>query len=218
MDSGRNLLYDSAGIAPERSFMPSSERKASSLIAPADLSLIDADEARDLLAAALVPDPKSGILRLSGQPAVIIRPDVIVNIQRQLEQTIGGSAKGVLYLAGERSSKEGVAPVRAISREPAGSLAIDAAKRMTDAFSLLGWGRAEVTHFDAGHGRFALRFANSPIALAYGSSKKPVCHFLAGWAAGMVRDLVGRELLCEEIACAAQGKDYCEFDLRPIPS
>src|SRR2546423_15210991 len=116
--------------------MPSPERKASSLIATADLSTIDADEARDLLAAALVPDPKSGILRLSGQPAVIIRPDVIVNIQRQLEQTIGGSAKGVLYLAGERSSKEGVAPVPAISRETAGVSAGAAAKRSPDAFAV----------------------------------------------------------------------------------
>jgi predicted hydrocarbon binding protein len=205
-------------MARERSFMPSSERKASSVIAQPDLSSLNGDQARNLLAAALAPDPRSGILRLSGQPAVIIRPEVIVNIQRQLEQTIGGSAKGVMYLAGERSSKEGVAPVRAMSREPEGPLTFDAAKRMNAAFSLLGWGRAEVTLFDSGHGRFTLRIANSPIALAYGSSKKPVCHFLAGWAAGMGRDLIGRELLCEEVGCAAQGKDHCEFDIRPMPS
>src|SRR5439155_1397182 len=73
-----------------------------------DLAGMGPEEARELLLAALTPDPKSGILRLSDQPCLIVRPEVIVSIQKQLEQTVGGSAKGILYLAGERSSDAGL--------------------------------------------------------------------------------------------------------------
>src|SRR2546425_709310 len=70
---------------------------------------------------------------------------------------------------------------------------------------------------DPDRGRCTVARHNSPIAAAYGPSKKPVCHFLAGWMAGIGRLLVGKELLCEEISCAAQGHDQCEFELQPMP-
>src|SRR6059058_178074 len=88
--------------------MPPRDRKASTIRPQMDLAGIGPEEARELLAAALHPDPKSGILRLSDQPCLILRPEVIVSIQKQLEQTVGGSAKGILYLAGERSSDTGL--------------------------------------------------------------------------------------------------------------
>jgi predicted hydrocarbon binding protein len=43
-----------------------------------------------------------------------------------------------------------------------------------------------------------------------------VCHFLAGWIAGIGRNLLECDVLCEETACAAQGYDRCEFELRPL--
>src|SRR5439155_20402644 len=88
--------------------MPARDRKASTISPQMDLAGIGPEKARDLLAAALHPDPKSGILPLSDQPCLILRPEVIVSIQKQLEQTVGGSAKGILYLAGERSSDAGL--------------------------------------------------------------------------------------------------------------
>lgn len=194
------------------------DRKASSIDAQADLTALTPEEAREFLAAALTPDPRSGVLQLYGQPCVIVRPEVIVNIQKQLELTIGGSAKGIMYLAGERSSQEGVSPFRALSGEDVGALTLEMAKRMIDASSLLGWGHAEIGTVDPEKGRFVLRIANSPMAIAYGPSKKPVCHFLAGWAAGMAQVLVGGALLCEEVACKAQGREFCEFELRPMPA
>ncbi|MGI0148046.1 MAG: V4R domain-containing protein [Thermoplasmata archaeon] len=55
----------------------------------------------------------------------------------------------------------------------------------------------------------------SPLARAYGTSKKPVCHFLAGLIAGLGRSLLERDVLCEETACVAQGHERCKFELRP---
>ncbi len=76
--------------------MPARDRKASTISPQMDLAGMNSDEARELLAAALTPDPQSGILRLSDQPCLILRAEVIVSIQKQLEQTVGGSAKGIL--------------------------------------------------------------------------------------------------------------------------
>jgi len=195
--------------------MPPRERRSGAKASKTELSSLSSQEARQFLASALTPDARSGVLHLHGQPCVIVRPEVIVNIQKQLEQTIGGAAKGIMYLAGERSSRDGIAPLRAMSGDEEMTLTLEGTKRMIDAFSVLGWGHAEIVTFDAEHGRFVLRIVNSPMALGYGPSSKPVCHFLAGWAAGMGQILVGRELLCEEVACKAQGGEYCEFELRP---
>src|SRR5205809_7916358 len=85
-----------------------------------------------------------------------------------------------------------------------------------DASALLGWGRLEISLFDPENGRLVLAVTNSPLARAYGASKKPVCHFLTGWIAGLGRNLLEREVLCEETACAAQGHGRCEFELRPL--
>jgi predicted hydrocarbon binding protein len=198
--------------------MPARNGKASTAKPQLDLISIGPDEARELLAAALVPDPKSGILRIADQPCLIIRPEVIVSIQKQLEQTVGGSAKGIVYLSGERSSEAGLRFFGALTRGPLQPLTLEGARRIIGVAAVVGWGRTEILIFDPKEGRFALAMQNSPIARAYGPAKKPVCHFLAGWIAGIGRLLTGKELLCEETACLAQGRDRCEFELRPMPS
>ncbi len=198
--------------------MPARDRKASTINPQMDLAGIGPEEARELLAAALHPDPKSGILRLSDQPCLILRPEVIVSIHKQLEQTLGGSAKGILYLAGERSSDAGLKFLGALTSGVSVPLTLEGAKRIIDASALTGWGRTEIVHFDPERGRLTVARHNSAIAKAYGPSKKPVCHFLAGWMAGIGRLLVGKELLCEEISCLAQGQDRCEFELQPMPT
>src|SRR5438132_10234512 len=91
--------------------MPARDRKASTINLAEDLSALSPERAKEFLAAALEPDTRSGVLRFSKVPSVIVRPEAIVNIQRQLEQTIGGSSKGVLYLSGERSARGGMDPV-----------------------------------------------------------------------------------------------------------
>jgi len=194
--------------------MPARDRKASTIDLAADLSTLTPERATEFLAASLEADTRSGV-RLSRVPSVIVRPEAIVNIQRQLEQTIGGSSKGILYLSGERSARDGMNPFESIvsTRPP---LTLANARRLMDASALLGWGRLEISLFDPEGGRLVLVVTNSPLARAYGPSKKPVCHFLTGWIAGLGRSLLERDVLCEESACAAQGRDRCEFELRPM--
>jgi predicted hydrocarbon binding protein len=194
--------------------MPARDRKAATVGIVKSPSTLSPERAVEFLAASLAADPNSGVLRLSGVPCVMIRPEAIVNIQRQLELTIGGSSKGILYLSGERSAQEGMNPLEAlVSTHTPQTLAN--ARRIMESSALLGWGRAEISLFEPEQGRLLLTVSNSPIARAYGSSKKPVCHFLSGWIAGLGRTLLERDVLCEETSCAAQGNDRCEFELRP---
>ena len=195
--------------------MPARDRRASTIDLTADLSDLSPQGAREFLAAALEANAKTGVLRLSNVPSLIVRPEAIVNIQRQLELTIGWSSKGILYLSGERSAQEGMNPLESILSRRA-PLTLANARRLMDVSALLGWGRLEMSLFDPEHGRLVLTVSNSPLARAYGSSKKPVCHFLTGWIAGLGRNLLEREVLCEETACAAQGHGRCEFELRPL--
>src|SRR5207302_7560122 len=166
--------------------MPARDRKASTIDLAEDLSVLSPERAKEFLVAALEPDTRSGVLRFSKVPSVIVRPEAIVNIQRQLEQTIGGSSKGILYLSGERSARDGMNPFESIvsTRAP---LTLANARRLMDASALLGWGRLEISLFDPENGRLVLAVTNSPLARAYGASKKPVCHFLTGGSRGLVR-------------------------------
>ena len=197
--------------------MTARNAKASTARPQLDLISVGSEEARDLLAAALLPDPKSGILRLSDQPCLLIRPELIVSLQKQLEQTVGGSAKGIIYLAGQRSAASGLEFYAALTNGIAKPFTLEVAKRVIDASALLGWGRTEMIRFKPDAGEFSVARLNSPLALAYGPSEKPVCHFLAGWMAGIGRLLVDKDLLCEETACVAQGRARCEFEIRPMP-
>lgn len=163
-------------------------------------------------------NPQGGTLRMSRQRLLIVRPEALVDLQRHLEETIGLSSIGFLYLAGEKSARAGhdlfasLAPSEANAREPPEIL-----RQRISAMSLLGWGRLGVIQEEAGAPRYLVTLEESPLAEAYGESKKPVCHLLAGWIAGTAQSVLGGNLLCEEIACRSQGKARCEFRLRPTP-
>src|SRR2546430_3017266 len=124
--------------------MPARDRRTTTIDLTADLSDLSPQRAREFLAAALEANAKTGVLRLSNVPSVIVRPEAIVNIQRQLELTIGGAPKGILYLSGERSAQEGMNPFDSIlsTRAP---LTLAHARRLMDASAPLGSGRLE-TH------------------------------------------------------------------------
>jgi bacteriochlorophyll 4-vinyl reductase len=69
---------------------------------------------------------------------------------------------------------------------------------------------------DLAEGKVGFTIKNSLIAEAYGQSDRPVCHFYAGYGAGIVSALVGRDLHCEELVCSAMGAEKCEFQIAPL--
>jgi hypothetical protein len=176
-------------------------------------------EARALVATAFEVESRTGVLTLSGERYVLARPDLVVGIQKQLEQTVGASTKGFLYLAGEKSADARLDLVRALGGSPDASEGFASnARRIADVLALAGWGRYEILAHERETGTLRIALENSAIAEAYGTSARPVCHLVAGWLASFGKRLMGRDLLCEEVACKAQGRLRCEFVLSPMPS
>src|SRR3990172_4730198 len=183
-----------------------------------DLSALSPEEVREIYLRFMDIDPKGGGIRLLGHRHGFLRPEVLVNIQKQLEQTVGASTKGFLYLAGEKTAEGGLGMTgEVLAGFDSGSMTIDSFKRLADALAILGCGRFSLDVSDIPAGHFTFNLENSPIAEAYGPSKKPVCHLLAGFLGGVAERFVGREILCEEVACQAQGQPRCRFELRPTP-
>jgi uncharacterized protein len=163
------------------------------------------------------PDPTPhgsapGILESLGKRVLWLDPSVVVNIQKQLEATVGISARGFLYLAGARSGKETVDSLTSRPSRPEEFL-----RKALERFSEQGWGQFTLTVVETSPIKYAVTLRDSAIAASYGSSKKPVCHLLAGWLAGLAETLHGQSLLCDEVACKSQARSVCEFEVRPTP-
>ncbi len=75
-------------------------------------------------------------------------------------------------------------------------------------YAELGWGKFSI---DIEHR--TIRIENSFIARGYGNrgAKKPVCHFLCGYNASLITELINKEVDVEERKCMAKGDRYCEF-------
>lgn len=170
----------------------------------------------DFLASNLRLDVHRGRVELMGHPIMLFRIEFLVAIQKQLETTIGDSAKGVMYLAGERAAQH-VLPAMSgkIQDLPSGRDSLIELRRMSDIWATIGVGRATVTEFYPSEGRFAFRIEHGTFPAAYGESSKPVCHLWAGWAAGVAKRLFRRATMCEEFHCVAMGDPACEFVIAP---
>ena len=199
---------------PNRRSNPRMKAKApSAKLASADRTN---DLLTDFLASNLRLDARKGHLELMGHRIMLFRFEFLVAIQKQLETTIGTSAKGVLYLSGERAAAE-VMPAMAsrLKELPTGKEALTEIQRMSDIWATIGVGRAIITMFTPGEGRYSFKIEDSTFPVAYGPSSRPVCHLWAGWAAGVAKRLFGRDVLCEEVACRSMGARFCEFEIRP---
>lgn len=186
--------------------------------APPDLNAVGKEEPWKLLVSQVDVDSRGGAFRVLQQRVLILRPEALVDLQKHLEDTIGLSSKGFLYLAGEKSAREGHDLFASLASSGTDSHdLLDLLRKRLAAMSLLGWGRLDVVAEEPPAHRFLVSLEDSPIAEAYGDSKKPVCHLLAGWIAGTAQVVLGEGLLCEEITCRAQGKARCDFRLRPTP-
>ncbi len=172
--------------------------------------------APDFLASNLRLDVRKGHVELMGHRIMLFRFEFLVAIQKQLETTIGASAKGVMYLAGERAAQE-VMPAKAdrLKQLPSAKEPLSALQRLSDIWATIGVGRPGLTTFTPAEGRYSFKIDEGAYPAAYGPSSRPVCHLWAGWAAGVIKRLFGRDVLCEEVQCRAMGARFCEFEIRP---
>jgi predicted hydrocarbon binding protein len=146
------------------------------------------------------------ILSVDEKRRLVVLNSIFMKIQKTLEASIGSSSDKVLYTAG---NEFGHKYMEVMKRDD----------KKTTIQNLLS--ELEVTDFVKA--RFnpddmSFTVTDSSIALSYGESKEPVCHFLAGFFAGIVSEYLEKEdISYVETSCIAQGDEHCIFEQGDFP-
>jgi predicted hydrocarbon binding protein len=146
----------------------------------------------------------SGEFSVITLPAAIISLKTFARIQKDAERILGQEGAAVLlYEAGKDAGKTWISRFK----EDWGLKGSEFIKATEEFYAELGWGKFSI---DIEH--LTISIANSFIARGYGKgAKKPVCHFLCGYNASLITELINKEVDVEERKCMAKGDRYCEF-------
>jgi len=132
---------------------------------------------------------------------LIVLNSIFMKIQKTLEASIGQSSARVLYTAGEEFGRT----YMDLSKRENKAITIQDLLTELEATDFI---RAE---FDSGD--LSFRVYDSPIALNYGESEEPVCHFLAGFFTGIASEYFGEEhVRYTETSCKASNDSFCTFN------
>jgi len=112
---------------------------------------------------------------------LLIRPEVLVAFQKEIEKEVGEKASQILFKSGFQGgslSSKRYQEVYKFSDE-------EIVRFMMDMGPQIGWGRLELERFDPIKKYLSLKVYHSPFAEAYELSTRPVCHFIRGVMGGL---------------------------------
>ena len=147
-----------------------------------------------------------------GVRVVIMRAGTFVDLQKQIEAIHGGDASALFYEAGIRAGRESTK----VLLEEWEERGMEFLKKWGEFYQSagVGWFKIEDININFEKEYGYIRVKQSFIAEEYGKSNQPVCHFLCGFFSGVLQEVLGEKLTCEEVKCVAKGDRYCEFKLR----
>lgn len=164
-----------------------------------------------------------GALRLFGTRMVIIRADVLLEMQNQLVKEFGTKGYKVMYEVGKYQGKTSFKEIfqkvnkleKTFSLFKLSNPLFDLASKI---LSTVGWGIVVPYNVSNGGGTAIIELRNSPLAQAYLSLNKkadaPVCYYTAGLFSGALENASGNKTICIEHSCAAQGNKACIFEVK----
>jgi hypothetical protein len=131
---------------------------------------------------------------------LVVLNSIFMKIQKTLEASIGESSAKVLYTAG---AEFGHKYMKILKQE----------NENTSIQDLL----TELEATDFVRAQFSpdtMRFQvdGSPIAMSYGDSEEPVCHFLAGFFTGIATEYYEKDVVYTEVSCRAVNDEVCIFE------
>lgn len=152
--------------------------------------------------------PRLGEFSDGGIRYMLIRPDVLMGLARELPQV----PPEVFLAALEKSAF--VNGMRSFERyrEQGRFEGSDALERTCNIAASLGWGEWAVHERPDGSTLIDVR--SSPFAAGFGASTIPVCAPIVGILKAVAAVFPGVAAQVEEIACCSQGADACRFHLR----
>jgi predicted hydrocarbon binding protein len=77
----------------------------------------------------------------------------------------------------------------------------------------MNWGKISFKDVNLENGTGKIKVLDSFESLA-GKYTQPCCHFLSGFLAGFLSELLGRNISVTEVTCAGKGDAHCEFELK----
>lgn len=161
-------------------------------------------------AAGLKVEMAAGQLRLGPRRLVLLRPLVLMELQKSLEDHLGSRAAEYFYTAGYGWAESEARRLKAALAEEGASLAGLFCTQMGE----MGWGQWRLVGLDTAAGLLSVEVENSPLAHEYGPADDPVCHLLAGMVAGLAEVLLGAPAGCTELTCLARREPSCRFEAR----
>jgi len=164
----------------------------------------------DQIAENLHFDLEKGVLSFKGTRYILIRPETIVQFQKEVEKAMRDRTS----FAMSRGGYEGGSLSTKAYKEKFGLGNEEVANYMCNMGSQLGWGRFQLV--DLSIDRLVVDVHNSAFAEKYGSSKGAVCHMIEGVLAGVGRTVLESDVKSTEEMCAAKGDDICRFVVERI--
>lgn len=164
--------------------------------------------------------PDEGVLKLGSQRMVILPADSMGRLIRMIASTMGKEELDkYMFELGEASGRKDAETLRRDFNPESDMDWISLGPAM---HSWEGVVRAviEKVRFDRSRptfhmvGRWENSFYSEQWLQALGRSEEPVCSLLVGYAKGYSSVFIGTETEARELHCAAQGHDFCKWEIR----
>jgi predicted hydrocarbon binding protein len=153
------------------------------------------------------PELPAGQLMRDGIRYVMMRPDVLMGVARELSP----ENAALFFRALEDSTFRHAQASFLHYRSHGGIAANDFLPHLISTAAGLGWGIWSSNQ--AADGSSQIDVHDSPFAAGYGPSQGPVCSPITGVLKAMALVLYGAVLDVREVECAAQGSSTCHFRL-----
>lgn len=162
-------------------------------------------------------DEVSGIWCTDGLPMVYVPRHFMVNMHREIEQTLGRPAyEAMLCRSGAKSARFWCHQQANLLEKPATEIFAHYLKRLSER----GWGRFSIEALDPQRLCATIVLEDSIYVLeAKGQAEASTCYMFDGFLIGAMQflcDVQGiqpDDITCHEAACAATGASECRFEV-----
>ncbi len=150
-------------------------------------------------------DAEEGRLDLQGLRYLLMRPSLLSEIQKTLEELLPQEVGTILSDAAQTEGLVLASRLKDVFSYSEDQVLSSLAFMMGES----GWGAVSVQMINVETAELVLKVHGSPFAEEYGPSVRPVCHLLLGLFRGAGMAIFDREVIGEEVQCAAKGDAAC---------
>ena len=155
----------------------------------------------------LLFEPEAGRLSLQQIRYFLVRPSMLVELQKALETYLPAEAGSLLSGAAQN---EGIVLASRL-KEVFGYSGEEVLRSLCFLLQETGWGVVKLEMVNLENRELMFGATQSPFAEEYGPAVQPVCHVLLGLLNGAAIGLFESEVEGMEVQCQARGDSSCRF-------